>query len=324
MKHTHLFIGLFLIQNIVFSQDDTSRALAVIGRTDSVFTYGFINKKGEWVIPQKYTYYPSWQYTYTSYGYSEGVANVCIDTNWYFVDRNDKVITELRNIKFASVLSCGLSLVCTEGWWDDRNFIYGYDHWGYVNIKGNMVIEPNLRAASDFKEGFAAIGIMSVSAGEAHINKKGEIAFRFDHWCSNFDHGKAVRSIDMSETLVFDTFGNVLDSFSGQGMSTSITDGVINVYYFDSCGFTDQHGKILFDKYESARNYNKTMTAVRISGQWGFMNKKGKVYIDPQYEAAGDYSNGLVAVKKNGKWGFINKKGKIIIPFQFDYVEDFH
>ena len=59
------------------------------------------------------------------------------------------------------------------------------------------------------------------------------------------------------------------------------------------------------------------------NGKWGFVNKKGKVVIEPEYDNAKSFSNGLAAVCKDGKWGFIDKDNVLVIANQFmdaDYM----
>ena len=59
-------------------------------------------------------------------------------------------------------------------------------------------------------------------------------------------------------------------------------------------------------------------------GKWGFIDKDGKVIIEPQYAEAHSFSNGYAAVKKDGKWGFIDKSGKLVIEAEFSDVRDFN
>lgn len=58
-------------------------------------------------------------------------------------------------------------------------------------------------------------------------------------------------------------------------------------------------------------------------GQFGAMNLKGKVEIEPKYEVMGFFKEGLAAVSRDGKYGFINKSGEVVVPLQFDYAAEF-
>ena len=57
--------------------------------------------------------------------------------------------------------------------------------------------------------------------------------------------------------------------------------------------------------------------------KYGFIDKNGKVVIEPQFDGADAFSEGLARVKKDRKWGFIDKSGKVVIEPQFDWVSDF-
>ena len=65
------------------------------------------------------------------------------------------------------------------------------------------------------------------------------------------------------------------------------------------------------------------LAKVEKDGKWGFIDKNGKVVIEPQFDDAGDFSEGFAQVKKDGKYGFIDKSGKVVIEPQFDNVEYF-
>ena len=76
--------------------------------------------------------------------------------------------------------------------------------------------------------------------------------------------------------------------------------------------------------YQDADVFNDdTYAAVKIDNKWGFIDKSGKVVIEPMYEAARSFSNGYAPVRKAGKWGFIDKSGKVVIDYQFQDAKDF-
>jgi hypothetical protein len=51
------------------------------------------------------------------------------------------------------------------------------------------------------------------------------------------------------------------------------------------------------------------LAAVRISGKWGYINKKGERIMIAKYDAANDFSEGLALVKWGENWGYVDKKG---------------
>ena len=64
-----------------------------------------------------------------------------------------------------------------------------------------------------------------------------------------------------------------------------------------------------------------------MESKYGFIDKSGKVVIEPQFDYAGlgisAFSEGLAQVKKDGKYGFIDKSGKVVIEPQFDDADAF-
>jgi len=57
--------------------------------------------------------------------------------------------------------------------------------------------------------------------------------------------------------------------------------------------------------------------------KWGFIDKTGKIVIEPQFEIAWAFGEGLAPVKKDGKWGYMDNTGKIIIETKYDQVGEF-
>jgi len=65
---------------------------------------------------------------------------------------------------------------------------------------------------------------------------------------------------------------------------------------------------------------------VKIGEQYGFIDKMGKVVIEPEYSFADSFSEGLAAVvgdAATGKYGYIDKEGKIVIQPTFDFADKF-
>lgn len=73
---------------------------------------------------------------------------------------------------------------------------------------------------------------------------------------------------------------------------------------------------------------------VKIGGKWGFIDKSGKLVINPQFDNTGMFSEGLgnVCVGKCGtfgdkpdesKWGFIDAAGKYVVNPAYDFSYPF-
>lgn len=98
--------------------------------------YGFINARGEVAISFKYT---------NALPFSQGVAAVAIDSSWFFIDRDGR---QLFINRFSDVSSFSDSLAA---------FTQDGENWGYVDMSGNIVIEPLYEIAEDFAGGFGIV-----------------------------------------------------------------------------------------------------------------------------------------------------------------------
>ena len=47
------------------------------------------------------------------------------------------------------------------------------------------------------------------------------------------------------------------------------------------------------------------------NGKWGYMNREGKVVIQPSFDDALTFSEGMAAVQVGGKWGYIDETGRL-------------
>lgn len=59
-----------------------------------------------------------------------------------------------------------------------------------------------------------------------------------------------------------------------------------------------------------------TLIPVKVGENWQYVNREGKIIINPQFGAASIFRDGIALVKSsgdNGKWGYINEEGKYII-----------
>ncbi len=58
-------------------------------------------------------------------------------------------------------------------------------------------------------------------------------------------------------------------------------------------------------------------------GKWGYMDRAGKVVIEPQYDGAWDFSEGLACVGKGLLRGYIDGTGKMVIEPRFGWAGSF-
>ncbi|HWE35696.1 MAG TPA: WG repeat-containing protein [Isosphaeraceae bacterium] len=114
-------------------------------------------------------------------------------------------------------------------------------------------------------------------------------------------------------------------------------DGLAGVEQDETVGFIDGRGEMVFTTPPGAsiRMFSGGLVAYRAIDKYGFLDRRGKVIVEPRYDNVGQFSEGLAAVnlgavshgfprpdlKEGGKWGFIDTTGKLVIPIRFDSVE---
>jgi hypothetical protein len=166
------------------------------------------------------------------------------------------------------------------------------DKWGYVDKTGKYIINSQFDDAFNFSEGLALV--------KSNDGKYGFIG----------EDGKYVINPIYKDATSF-----------SEGLACVVMEN-------GKPQFINKENKILFtvDKAEICFGFSEGMARVKIKGKWGYIDKTGKLIINPIYDDANEFKDGLAAVakideKKNEKqWGFIDKSGAVKINFQF--IED--
>lgn len=94
------------------------------------------------------------------------------------------------------------------------------------------------------------------------------------------------------------------------------------VQHGDRWGYIDRSGKIVIEpQFERAEEFSEGLAAIELDGKWGFIDTNGKLIVEPQYSSAQRFSEGLARIQigadLDGKWGFIDHTGQTVIAPQF-------
>lgn len=302
--------------------------LAIAG---SIEKYGFINNKGEFVIDPKYQFNPS-------------------PLDITYVQKNpDNVLGDLiATYSFNN----GLAL-----YYDTTLKLFGY-----INIKGEVIIKPKFRNATKFRNGFAVvdnnIGTINYDSSikMSLINVKGDIIIdkKFDRLTrpsKNFLTGTIISDANPGVNIsafVLNTNGQIINSIlpNNNVLTNEFSGGYcrgINVSYgfdrtsfiYDSTGktFNKSNGEIAyFDDVIINRGH---FFWIKVDGKYSWFKLStenqivapdNKVYD----EVKGGFDvNSIAAVKyydeNTGKslFGFIDTLGNFIIPPRFENASNF-
>ena len=89
----------------------------------------------------------------------------------------------------------------------------------------------------------------------------------------------------------------------------------------DKCGYIDKRGKMVIEPiFDEAYHFNEGMAVICKDGKYGYIDGRGKVIVSPQYDGAKRFSEGLGGVKVGDKWGFIDYYTNYIIEPKFSNV----
>jgi len=100
--------------------------------------------------------------------------------------------------------------------------------------------------------------------------------------------------------------------------------GLARVKLSGKWGYIDRSGRIVINpQFEEAGDFAEGLARVKTGGKWGYIDRTGRFLINPQFEEAGDFSQGLARVKLGGKWGYVDRKGVVLVPPQFSEAGDF-
>ena len=267
------------------------------------------------------------------------------DGKWGFIDRSGKIVIAPQ-FDGVSGFHDGLARVTAGG------------RVVFINVNGQIVLTPQFQIIDDFSEGLAAvnmgqkrdpnIGLILEPGRWGYIDKTGKlvIPLRFTH-AEAFSEGLAgVKDgdrggfIDHAGKIVFEV---PLD------VSSEFHDGLVLVHYRGGIAYYDRAGKRLqtppLDYGPKSYSFSEGLAAIETKGNWGFIDKTGKLVIDATFVDADSFSEGLAGAEvlidrsrekacvdpqnpgssytSGKKFGYIDKTGKMVIPPRYEYAGPF-
>jgi len=276
--------------------------------------YGYINDKGQVVIPLKFDY---------ARNFSDGLAAVKIGDKEGFINEKGNIMFYC-DVDNVNDFKEGMALIREE------------TGDGYLNTKGEKVIKPVYNSAEDFSDGLALVIAENQNGDYSFIDKKGNIAIEptgiIDY---GFYDGLAIIHKNGLIGYMNKKGG---EAFEPQFIYTKPFSEDLLMNARKTKGKTEylcigKNGKKIFDfSCEKWNAFSEGMCAFSNNGKWGFLNKKGIVGIKPIFDSVGDFHEGLAKVQikvddkgddNSIKWGFIDKSGNMVIKPRFDFVHNF-
>ena len=90
-------------------------------------------------------------------------------------------------------------------------------------------------------------------------------------------------------------------------------------------GYIDKMGKIIIDpQFDEALEFSEGLAVVKTNDKYVYIDITGKHIINQQCNSAYSFSEGLARMEIGGKWGFIDNTGAYVINSQFEDAKDFN
>ncbi len=255
-------------------------------QTSSEIKYGYINTKGEVVIPATFGYATEFS--------KDGFAIVsdkrlpyAYDSAFYFINQQGERLCE-DNYYSAHIFNENLAAVQ-----------YTKDgKYQFINTLGLPEITTGYDEAQTFINGIAAVKNYGYYG---FIDKNGDevLPLRYKN-----------------------TTGIYTDGFIGVSDNYGINNNDETKWFFITLeGKNEFKNNSLFD---DIKPFFEELAAVKIDEQWRFINTSGEYAFEGSFDDVSSYSEGLAAVHDtNDLWGYINSTGEFSILSQFLYANDF-
>ncbi|MDW8135000.1 MAG: WG repeat-containing protein, partial [Bacteroidia bacterium] len=216
---------------------------------------GFINTKGEVVIPPQYEEVSS---------FSEGLAAVKIGNKYGYINKENKEVIRAQ-YDFADLFVNGFARVQRDG------------RWGYINKKGEEVVSPRYKEAGNFINGVAPVRLED---DWGCINEKGELFIPPQYkliWRFPSINVIAVKKDNRWGFLDFK--GNELVSPRYEDFNGFGENGLAVVKIGEKWGYVDKKGRVVISpKYDRAYPFMPCveLAVVYEDGKINYIDENGK------------------------------------------------
>jgi hypothetical protein len=272
---------------------------------DNSMLYGFINCKGQFIVPVKYLY---------AWDFNEELALVMDEDGsmYYINEHGNRAEQKIIGPKF---FTNGVAPQVIGG--DSTSFISKPEElWSYVNSSGERVTDKKFEYAGEFDDGVAVVkssgkyGIIDINFNTV-INYLYDDLYKIDQKMFAAKLGQKWGIIDINNNIIADF------NFFDIGM---FSNGYAPVRKEQNVGaYMDYNGNIVMDsKFGMVYSFTNGVACVsdKDTGMYGVIDVLGEYIIEPKYYSLRQIGKKVFEVrdKSGGPYYYINLKDEKIIP----------
>ncbi|WP_459195439.1 WG repeat-containing protein [Wukongibacter baidiensis] len=299
--------------------------IAVEKETEDGIKYGYINEKGETIVPAIYDDIINWVSVSGegSLGFSEGLAPVRRGEKWGYVNlQGEEVIDFIYDdayefeensaiIRIEDKYGCinkNGELIIPVKYDELRNFngvlIAGLEgKWGFIKNDGKWIVEPNVG------------DIQHILRDKEHVTvHSGDLEGIY-----KIQNGEIIRIAEPKYNRIRPVRYGDYDEYRFTLFEKDKDEGYIN----PSSGYLDEKGnELIRSQKHFYSELSEGMRRVKNDeDKWGYCDRNNNIVIPFQYDEAESFYNGSAIVTVDEKKGFIDKDGKWILEPQYESVQ---
>ena len=233
--------------------------------------------------------------------------------------------------------------------------VYEGDRCGYRDRAGRWVIRPRFRVCTQFESGMAEV-LSGDGKEDFYLDTSGRRIDDRNFASKHFSEGLIPVKIDKKygfadesgRLVVFPSFDDASDFAEGlapaeSGGKWGYVDraGAFRIapQFDDADSFSEGLASVCFDTGEPKRPGEAVNAAeqfsLEIKKKCGFIDRAGRIVIEPQFNITGRFSEGLAPVfvgrrsrllgddPEAGKWGYADRTGRVVVPPRYVYAREF-
>lgn len=203
-----------------------------------------------------------------------------------------------------------------------------------VDYRGKRLTEFRYDEIKRFKDGYAVVALNPSDCSEKReglIDKNGKELLPIKYHVQPFSEGYfAIRDIEKDCGAYLDRAGNRKD-IEGTYFVSSFKEGFAHFAVRNSelrgiqFGLIDKNfNQILEAKYDLIQDFREGFASFRVGrelAKWGYLNKEGKVVIEPKFDYAGAFQDGRAIVREKESDGMIDTSGAYVVRPEYVAIE---